>query len=135
MDCRALEPLLVEAQSVPAATEVMCVRSLPVGWTLGKVEAFRGTSVITMDNDRAGAGVLQLTLTRHCAAGGAVRLPCRAAARAGAAVGRPAAAELAPPRILGRGMTPDCGAAGRRSRNWNAGRADTPRQGGNTSRR
>ena len=71
MDCRALEPLLVEAQSVPAATEVMCVRSLPVGWTLGKVEAFRGTSVITLDNDRAGAGALQLTLTRRCAAGGA----------------------------------------------------------------
>jgi len=66
--CRALEPLLAEAQSVPTATEVTCIRSLPVGWTLSRVQAFRGTSVITLDNDRAG-GTLTLTLTRHCAVG------------------------------------------------------------------
>jgi tRNA A-37 threonylcarbamoyl transferase component Bud32/membrane-associated phospholipid phosphatase len=77
MDCRALNPLLAEAQSVPTATEVVCIRSLPPGWTLGRVQAFRGTSVITLGNDRAGSGALQLTLTGHCAAGRAapVRAP------------------------------------------------------------
>jgi Trk K+ transport system NAD-binding subunit len=69
MGCQALEPLLAEAQSVPTATEVVCIRSLPAGWSLGRVEALRGTSVITLDNDRAGRGALQLTLTGHCAVG------------------------------------------------------------------
>jgi len=48
---------------------VMCIRSLPVGWTLNRVQALRGTSVITLGNDRAGDAALQLTLTSHCAAG------------------------------------------------------------------
>ena len=67
MDCRALQPLLAEAQSVPTASEVVCLRSLPPGWTLGRVQALRGTSVITLGNDRAGDDALQLTLTEHCA--------------------------------------------------------------------
>ncbi|HEY6275806.1 MAG TPA: hypothetical protein VIX86_05700, partial [Streptosporangiaceae bacterium] len=77
MDCHTLEPLLAEAQSVPTATEVVCIRPLPPGWTLGRVQAFRGTSVITLGNDRAGDSALQLTLTRHCAVGRAapVRAP------------------------------------------------------------
>ena len=77
MDCHALEPLLAEAQSVPAASEVVCIRPLPVGWTLGRVQALRGASVITLGNDRAGDSALQLTLTGHCDVGRAasVRAP------------------------------------------------------------
>ena len=77
LDCHALEPLLAEAQSVPTATEVVCIRPLPVGWTLSRIQALRGRSVITLDNDRAGGGALQLTLTGHCAVGraAAVRTP------------------------------------------------------------
>jgi hypothetical protein len=69
MDCHALQPLLAEAQSVPTATEVACIRPLPPGWTLDRVQALRGTTVITLGNDRAGSGALQLTLTRHCDVG------------------------------------------------------------------
>ena len=58
-----------EARSVPTASEVVCIRPLPAGWTLGRVQALRGTSVITLGNDRAGSGALQLTLTAHCAVG------------------------------------------------------------------
>jgi tRNA A-37 threonylcarbamoyl transferase component Bud32/membrane-associated phospholipid phosphatase len=77
MDCHVLEPLLAEAQSVPTASDVMCIRSLPPGWTLGRVQAFRGTSVITLGNDRAGDSALSLTLTAHCAVArsAAVRAP------------------------------------------------------------
>ena len=77
MDCHTLEPLLAEAQSVPTASDVMCIRSLPTGWTLNRVEALRGTSVITLGNDRAGDSALQLTLTAHCAASriAAIRTP------------------------------------------------------------
>jgi tRNA A-37 threonylcarbamoyl transferase component Bud32 len=69
MDCHALQPLLAEAQSVPTASDVACLRSLPPGWTLGRVQALRGTSVITLGNDRAYDGALQLTLTGHCNVG------------------------------------------------------------------
>jgi hypothetical protein len=77
MGCRTLEPLLAEAQSVPTTSEVVCIRPLPPGWTLDRVQALRGTTVITLGNDRAGSGALQLTLTRHCDVGrsAAVRAP------------------------------------------------------------
>jgi hypothetical protein len=68
MDCHALQPLLAEAQSVPTTSKIVCIRPLPPGWTLSRVQALRGTSVITLDNDRAGSGALTLTPTRHCAA-------------------------------------------------------------------
>jgi hypothetical protein len=74
MDCHALEPLLAEAQSVPTASEVVCIRPLLLGWTLGRVQALRGTSVITLGNDRAGADTLTLTLTGHCAVSRAVEV-------------------------------------------------------------
>jgi len=77
MNCHTLQPLLAEAQAVPTASEVVCIRLLPPGWTLSRVQALRGTSVITLDNDRAGGDTLQLTLTGRCAAGraAAVRAP------------------------------------------------------------
>ena len=72
MNCRSLEPLLAEAQSVPSASRIMCIRALPAGWTLGRVQAQRGTSVITLDNVLAGSGSLRLTLAARCDAGQAV---------------------------------------------------------------
>jgi hypothetical protein len=75
LGCHALEPLWVEAQSVPSATRVPCVRSLPVGWTFGTAKAGNGLSAITLNNDRAGPGALQMILTARCAEAGAGRPP------------------------------------------------------------
>jgi tRNA A-37 threonylcarbamoyl transferase component Bud32/membrane-associated phospholipid phosphatase len=66
LGCTHLEPLWLEAQSVPSASLVPCVRSLPVGWTLANVAVNDGRSVITLDNDRAGAGVMVVRLTAGC---------------------------------------------------------------------
>jgi tRNA A-37 threonylcarbamoyl transferase component Bud32/membrane-associated phospholipid phosphatase len=74
LNCQAFEPLLAEAQSVPAASMVVCIRSLPVGWSLGPVQAARGKSLVTLNNDRAGVGSLRLALTGHCDVGRAVRV-------------------------------------------------------------
>jgi membrane-associated phospholipid phosphatase len=73
MTCHSFEPLLAEAQSVPSASADMCIRSLPLGWSLSRVQAQRGRSVITLDNDRGGVGSLQLTLTARCHVSQAVR--------------------------------------------------------------
>jgi hypothetical protein len=72
MNCRAFEPLLAEAQSVPSASKVTCIRALPAGWALGRVQAMHGTSVITLDSVLAGRGSLRLTLAARCDAGRAV---------------------------------------------------------------
>jgi len=74
LGCRSMEALWVEAQSVPSAAMVPCVRPLPVGWTFAGANAGSGRSVITVDNDRAGPGALQLILTAHCGIGGAAQV-------------------------------------------------------------
>jgi tRNA A-37 threonylcarbamoyl transferase component Bud32 len=74
LSCHYLEGLWVEAQAVPSAAMVPCVRPLPLGWTFGHANAGSSGSVIALDNDRAGTGALQLTLTAHCTTGGATQV-------------------------------------------------------------
>jgi hypothetical protein len=69
LGCHPMEALWVEAQAVPSAALLPCVRPLPLGWTFARGDAGSGRSVITLDNDRAGPGALQLILTAHCPAG------------------------------------------------------------------
>ncbi len=66
LSCTDLEPLWLEAQSVPSASLVPCLRSLPTGWTLRKVTVNDGQSVITLDNDRAGPGAMVVRMTAGC---------------------------------------------------------------------
>ena len=66
--CSDLEPLWLEAQSVPSASQVPCVRPLPVGWALGNVAVNDGRSVISLDHDRAGE-VMVARLTAGCDVG------------------------------------------------------------------
>jgi membrane-associated phospholipid phosphatase/tRNA A-37 threonylcarbamoyl transferase component Bud32 len=75
LGCRSVDGLWVEAQSVPSAALLPCVRPLPVGWTSARSNAGSGRAVITLDNDRAGTGALQLILTPHCRTGGATQVP------------------------------------------------------------
>jgi tRNA A-37 threonylcarbamoyl transferase component Bud32/membrane-associated phospholipid phosphatase len=75
LDCTDLEPLWLEAQSVPSASMVPCVRFLPVGWSVAEVAVNNGRSVITLDHDRAGTAALVVRLTAACVPGGAVEGP------------------------------------------------------------
>jgi tRNA A-37 threonylcarbamoyl transferase component Bud32/membrane-associated phospholipid phosphatase len=75
VSCTHLEPLWLMAQSVPSASMVPCVRSLPVGWTVANVAVNDGRSVLTLDHDRAGDGALVVRLTATCAPSGAVEGP------------------------------------------------------------
>jgi tRNA A-37 threonylcarbamoyl transferase component Bud32 len=73
--CGDLEPLWLMAQSVPSASLVPCVRSLPIGWSVAEVTVNNGRSVLTLDHDRAGAGALVVRLTAACDPAGAVEGP------------------------------------------------------------
>jgi tRNA A-37 threonylcarbamoyl transferase component Bud32/membrane-associated phospholipid phosphatase len=73
--CTDLEPQWLEAQSVPSASLVPCLRFLPVGWTLSNVTVNDGRSVLTLDHDRAGPAALVLRLTAGCDPTAAVEGP------------------------------------------------------------
>jgi membrane-associated phospholipid phosphatase/tRNA A-37 threonylcarbamoyl transferase component Bud32 len=73
--CTDLEPLWLEAQSVPSASMVPCVRYLPVGWKLASVTVNNGQSVLTLNHDRAGASALVVRLTASCDPSGAAEGP------------------------------------------------------------
>jgi tRNA A-37 threonylcarbamoyl transferase component Bud32 len=75
LDCTRLEPLWLMAQSVPSASLVPCVRSLPSGWALWNVTVNDGRSVLTFDHDRAGIGAAVVRLTAACEPAGAVEGP------------------------------------------------------------
>jgi hypothetical protein len=69
--CSDLEPQWLEAQSVPSASLVPCLRPLPAGWTLSNVTVNNGRSVLTLDNDRAGIGAIVIRLAATCDRAGA----------------------------------------------------------------
>jgi hypothetical protein len=75
LGCGDLEALWLQAQAVPSASQVPCVRFLPVGWSVARVTVNDGRSVITLDHDRAGAGALVVRLTPACVPSGAAEGP------------------------------------------------------------
>jgi tRNA A-37 threonylcarbamoyl transferase component Bud32 len=70
LPCNDLEPLWLQAQAVPSASLVPCVRDLPVGWSLENVAVNDGRTVITLHHDRAGQA-MEARLTAACDPGGA----------------------------------------------------------------
>ena len=75
LSCGDLEPLWIQAQAVPSASLVPCVRFLPVGWSVAMVTVNDGRSVLTLDHDRAGAAALVVRLTAACDPGAAMEGP------------------------------------------------------------
>jgi tRNA A-37 threonylcarbamoyl transferase component Bud32/membrane-associated phospholipid phosphatase len=75
LDCTDLEPLWLQAQAVPSASQVPCVRYLPVGWSVAEVAVNNGRSLITLNHDRAGAAALVVRLTAACDPGRAAEGP------------------------------------------------------------
>jgi tRNA A-37 threonylcarbamoyl transferase component Bud32 len=69
LGCTDLEPLWLQAQAVPSASLVPCVRTLPVGWSLENVAVNDGRSVITLHHDRTGSQAMEARLTAACDVG------------------------------------------------------------------
>jgi hypothetical protein len=53
---------------------VPCLRPLPAGWMVGNVTVNNGRSVVPLNHDRAGTGVLVLRLAAHCDPQGATQI-------------------------------------------------------------
>jgi hypothetical protein len=71
LGCREWVPLWLEAQAVPTAALVPCVRSLPTGWQFARGDAENGTAEYRVNHDRAGNNALIARLTRNCDTHGA----------------------------------------------------------------
>jgi hypothetical protein len=63
--------LLLMAQAVPTASLLPCIRTLPVGWKFGNLEAMNGRGRFWLDSDRAGARALRVSVTNRCDVGSA----------------------------------------------------------------
>jgi tRNA A-37 threonylcarbamoyl transferase component Bud32 len=72
--CSELEPLWLEAQSVPSASLVPCVRSRPAGWDFGGANVRDGWSKFTL-NDVVSSQKLVVRLTAACDTTGAIEQP------------------------------------------------------------
>jgi hypothetical protein len=59
------------AQSVPSATELPCIRSLPLGWSYAGSDVRSGAAQFWLDSDRAGSRAVEVGLEPACATGGA----------------------------------------------------------------
>jgi len=73
--CTHLEPLWLQAQAVPSASRVPCLRSDLPGWKVGNVAVNAGRSSITLGQDRAGDRAVVVRLTADCDTSGAVGVP------------------------------------------------------------
>jgi membrane-associated phospholipid phosphatase len=61
-DCGTSDLMVLIAQSVPSATQVPCIATLPAGWNLDHVHVTRGRSRFTLDSDIAGDDAVEVTL-------------------------------------------------------------------------
>jgi tRNA A-37 threonylcarbamoyl transferase component Bud32 len=71
LGCRQWVPQWLEAQAVPSARLVPCVRSLPTGWQFARADVKNGTAEYVVNHDRAGDHALTARLTRRCDTRGA----------------------------------------------------------------
>ena len=68
-DCADVERLAIVAQSVPGASYVPCIASLPAGWTFEGLEVSDDGTVVHLESDRSDRGVRvelrEITLQRR----------------------------------------------------------------------
>lgn len=69
--CRANERLALVAQSVPSASQVPCLRSLPVGWSVTSFTASDHGTRFTLLSDRASGRSVRIRLAATCELAGA----------------------------------------------------------------
>jgi membrane-associated phospholipid phosphatase/tRNA A-37 threonylcarbamoyl transferase component Bud32 len=75
--CDTGDVTVLVAQSVPSATKVPCVASMPAGWSLERVNIRRNRTRYWFDSDQAGESALEVTLQRRsvCDVSRATRVP------------------------------------------------------------
>jgi tRNA A-37 threonylcarbamoyl transferase component Bud32 len=81
------EQLVLETQSVPTASRVPCLTSLPVGWTFGGMSVQDGTTRFFLNSSVAGLHIVEVTLAKSCQTVGAKEIPGQPGIRAFTRIG------------------------------------------------
>lgn len=66
---------VLEAQSVPSATQLPCIAELPIGWNFGGSLVRDDGTTLWLDHDRAGVEAVEVQLTAECDVASAVEVP------------------------------------------------------------
>jgi hypothetical protein len=74
-DERAANGVVLTAQSVPTASWIPCVDSLPLGWDFAGLDARSGSTRFWLDSDRDGHHAIEVRLDRTCDTEGATPVP------------------------------------------------------------
>jgi hypothetical protein len=67
--------VVLQAQSVPSATQLPCIAELPIGWRFGGSLVNDGGSTLWLDHDRAGVHAVEVELTASCDVSAGVEVP------------------------------------------------------------
>jgi tRNA A-37 threonylcarbamoyl transferase component Bud32/membrane-associated phospholipid phosphatase len=73
-ECGMSHTMILMAQAVPSATLLPCIATLPSGWTFGGAAFQNDQAQFWLDNDRAGARALVVTLRPRCDVAGELRV-------------------------------------------------------------
>ena len=75
-DCRdPSDQMILMAQSVPGASLVPCLSSLPVGWHFQALDIERGSTHLFLDSDRAGFRAVEAVFSATCDTSGTTEVP------------------------------------------------------------
>lgn len=74
--------VLIAAQSVPTASQIVCLDRLPDGWEVGSVSVNQDGTIVRLDSDRAGDDAATLRLQADCDVSDAVSMPSELTAAA-----------------------------------------------------
>ena len=74
-DSTPAQGVVLMAQSVPTATYVPCLESMPVGWHVADVQARNDGASFSLDSDRDGVRALEIRLTGDCDTSEASEIP------------------------------------------------------------
>jgi hypothetical protein len=66
--------LVLEAQAVPTADRVPCIRALPAGWSVLNTDIESGRARFALSSDRAGNRALQVTFSSRCDTSGTTEI-------------------------------------------------------------
>lgn len=76
-NCVAWERLGLIAQSVPSASYLPCIVTMPAGWRSSSLTVRAGATTFSLVSDRAQGRAVDISFRRTCAAAGATPIPPR----------------------------------------------------------
>ncbi|MEA2508601.1 MAG: glycosyltransferase 2 family protein [Actinomycetota bacterium] len=93
------EQLILETQSVPSASLVPCLKTLPAGWYFGGMAVHDGSTRFYLNTNVMGMHAVEVTLSGHCDTSRVTEIPAQPGVRAFTRIG-PVPTDGSPPKHI-----------------------------------